>query len=151
MAPKEPLVSLCTGLAFLHVATGKRVRNRRSAVLRAFAFLSNYVELVGRSPEACYNLARAYHQLGLFSNAVPLYEEALAKSAPDKKGGSDHLGREAAHNLALIHKRSGSEELARQVLKEHVVIEADAPDAAADSEDDDEGRAAAAEAAASHQ
>ena len=94
--------------------------HRNSAVLRGFSFLSHYAELMNHSQEACYNLGRAYHQLGLSSDAIPYYELVLSQSK--READSDDLLREAAHNLALIYRNSGATELARRVLRNHLTI-----------------------------
>ncbi|KAL6565515.1 hypothetical protein OROHE_004573 [Orobanche hederae] len=88
--------------------------------------------------EALFNIARAYHHVGLVSLATTYYEKVLAireKDYPiptlpndkpdlisDKKPGYCDLRREAAYNLHLIYERSGAFDLARQVLKDHVVM-----------------------------
>lgn len=85
--------------------------------------------------EALYNLARAYQHVGLITIAATYYEKVLAihqKDYPipklpndgtevtsDLKPGYCDLRREAAYNLHLIYKSSGSVDLARQVLKDH--------------------------------
>lgn len=88
--------------------------------------------------EALYNIARAYHHLGLVTLAASYYEKVLAiheknypipklpNENPDvmanqKKNYCD-LGREAAYNLHLIYKTSGALDLARQVLKDHCTL-----------------------------
>ncbi|KAF7150890.1 hypothetical protein RHSIM_Rhsim02G0229800 [Rhododendron simsii] len=80
--------------------------------------------------EALYNIARAYHHLGLVTLAAAYYEKVLAihekdyaipKLPNENPDGMDNqkknycdLGREAAHNLHLIYKTSGALDLARQ-------------------------------------
>ena len=87
------------------------------------------------SQESLYNLARAYHHVGLVSVAATYYEKVLAihqKDLPiprlpndgpevtnNLKPGYCDLKREAAYNLHLIYKNSGSVDLARQVLKDY--------------------------------
>lgn len=90
--------------------------------------------------ESNYNLARAFHHVGLVQLAVNYYEKVLIqreKDCPlvllptegsgflpvqkdkDKYIGHCDLRREAAHNLHLIYKKSGALDLARQVLRDH--------------------------------
>ena len=85
--------------------------------------------------EALYNIARAYHHVGLVTLAATFYEKVLAIREKDypipklpnenqdgvesRKPGYCDLGREAAYNLHLIYKSSGAVDLARQVLKDH--------------------------------
>lgn len=75
--------------------------------------------------EASYNLARAAQHLGLAHVAVPLYERALRAAPPPQQAqqpGAADLRREAAHNLALIYRESGSNALARAVIREHLTV-----------------------------
>jgi general transcription factor 3C polypeptide 3 (transcription factor C subunit 4) len=84
--------------------------------------------------EALYNIARAYHHVGLVSLAASYYEKVLAACEKDypipkllnensemenMKPGYCDLRRESAYNLHLIYKNSGAFDLARQVLKNH--------------------------------
>lgn len=70
--------------------------------------------------ESNYNLARAYHQLGLVHKSVPYYEKVLlAKPHPDP---NKNLTREAAYNLHLIYKNSGNLQLARKMLRDYCTI-----------------------------
>jgi general transcription factor 3C polypeptide 3 (transcription factor C subunit 4) len=68
--------------------------------------------------ESNYNIARAFHQLGLVDLAVPYYQKVL-----NTTGDSDNsVKQESAYNLSLIYRSSGSLELANQILKEHITI-----------------------------
>lgn len=85
--------------------------------------------------EALYNIARAYHHVGLVTLAAIYYEKVLVmhvKDYPIPKLPNENLGlpekqnpgycnlhKEAAYNLHLIYKKSGALDLARQVLKDH--------------------------------
>lgn len=82
-----------------------------------------------------YNIARAFHHVGLMSLAALYYEKVLRTKEKDYpipnlpnedpivmeslKPGYCDLRREAAYNLHLIYRRSGAHDLARQVLKDH--------------------------------
>ncbi|GER54884.1 tetratricopeptide repeat (TPR)-containing protein [Striga asiatica] len=96
------------------------------------------INLCAGSQESMYNIARAYHHVGLISLAATYYEKVLAVREKDypiprlpndnqdsddaKNPGYCDLRREAAYNLHLIYKKSGAFDLARQVLKDHVVL-----------------------------
>ncbi|KAI3465484.1 hypothetical protein Pfo_022147 [Paulownia fortunei] len=138
MMPDNPLINLCVGTSLVNLALGHRLQNKHQAVLQGLAFLYNNSRLCGDSQEALYNIARAYHHVGLVSLATTYYEKVLAihekdypipilpNDNPDlmdtKKPGYCDLCREAAYNLHLIYKNSGAFDLARQVLKDHVVL-----------------------------
>jgi general transcription factor 3C polypeptide 3 (transcription factor C subunit 4) len=99
VAPDEPLVALCAGVAGAHRATqsalSEREPNKHDAVLKSVAFFSRAARLreaasrvprvdadpdanaVAGKQEGAYNLARGVHQLGLPHLAVPLYEKCL--------------------------------------------------------------------------
>lgn len=88
--------------------------------------------------EALYNIARAYHHVGLVTLAASYYEKVLAMQVKDypipklpyedsnltanKKPGYCNLHREAAYNLHLIYKKSGAMDLARHVLKRYCTL-----------------------------
>jgi len=118
-APQHPLTLLCLAVAFLNQAMSRKVGDRHEGVLRGFAFLREYSTQSQRPQEAAYNMGRAAHQLGLLHLAVPLYETALRETG---NSAATDLRREAAHNLALIYKRSGAHALARRLLRQHFTV-----------------------------
>ncbi|KAI8569545.1 hypothetical protein RHMOL_Rhmol02G0286800 [Rhododendron molle] len=135
LMPDSPLVNLCVGTALINLALGLRLQNKHRCLLQGLAFLYNNLRLCESSQEALYNIARAYHHLGLVTLAAAYYEKVLAihekdypipKLPNENPDGMDNqkknycdLGREAAYNLHLIYKTSGALDLARQVLKDH--------------------------------
>ena len=101
--------------------------------------MQEYAARRGNAQEAAYNLGRAAQQLGLLHLAVPFYERALEAPPPDPDAGPGQgssrpwqdggaqpralcLKREAAHNLALLYTATGAPALARQVMRQHLVI-----------------------------
>ncbi|XP_077231618.1 tetratricopeptide repeat (TPR)-containing protein [Tasmannia lanceolata] len=134
--PENPLVNLCVGTALINLALGFRVQNKQhQCVVQGFAFLYNYLRLCQNSQEALYNVARAYHHVGLVTLAVTYYEKVLAvcekdypipklpneaSSVPESQNpGYCSLHKEAAYNLHLIYKKSGAIDIARQILKDY--------------------------------
>lgn len=78
-----------------------------------------------------YNLARAYHHVGLLHLAVDLYEEVLAmppsppRPSPGGAAESVHpldCKKQAAFNLVLIYKSSGANQLALEVMSCYINI-----------------------------
>ncbi|KAL3830373.1 hypothetical protein ACJIZ3_019175 [Penstemon smallii] len=139
LMPDNPLINLCIGTTLINLVTlDHRLKNKHQTMLQGLAFLYNNSRLCEDSQESLYNIARAYHQIGLVSLATTYYEKVLAirqkdhpipehpSENPDftgtKRPGYCDLRREAAFNLHLIYKKSGAFDLARQVLKDHVVI-----------------------------
>jgi len=61
------------------------------------------------------------HQLGLFPAAMHYYKRVLDCEPPIGDEGFN-LSMEAAFNLSLIYRNSGSHDLARMIVQKHVVI-----------------------------
>ena len=139
VAPDEPLVSLCVGVAAAHHATesdfgyGETGETaRRAAAVKAVAFFQRARESrAACSPtsageqEGDYNLARGLHQMGLPHLAVPVYEKVLdgkTRAGVPAAPAAASLAFEAAHNLALIYKNAGALSLARDVLRAHATV-----------------------------
>ncbi|XP_010679206.2 uncharacterized protein LOC104894626 isoform X2 [Beta vulgaris subsp. vulgaris] len=136
--PENPLINLCTGTALVNLALGLRLQNKHHCVTQGLAFLYNNLRICKNSQEALYNIARAYHHVGLVTLAANYYEKVLAiyqKDCPlpelfktrndpikDSDSGYCNLHREAAYNLHLIYKNSGAHDLARQVLRDYCTV-----------------------------
>ncbi|KAL5710730.1 hypothetical protein ACHQM5_021260 [Ranunculus cassubicifolius] len=135
LQPNNPLINLCAGTALINIALGFRIQNTHQCLAQGFAFLHNNMRLCENSQEALYNIARAYHHVGLVTLAVLYYEKVLATCEEDypnpklpigdlecrkvQQGEYCNLRREAAYNLHLIYKKSGALDLARKVLRCH--------------------------------
>ncbi|KAF8102512.1 hypothetical protein N665_0198s0212 [Sinapis alba] len=135
LIPDSPLINLCVGAALINLALGFRLKNRHECLAQGFAFLYNNIRICSNSQEALYNVARAYHHVGLVTLAASYYDKVLAvyekeypmpklpnedpNVAEERKPVNCDLRKEAAHNLHLIYKHSGAFDLARQVLKDH--------------------------------
>jgi general transcription factor 3C polypeptide 3 (transcription factor C subunit 4) len=70
--------------------------------------------------EASYNVARAFHQLGLYHLAIPYYEKVLQSN--NENSSSKSLVREAAYNLTLIYRASESYSLVREIVRKYLTI-----------------------------
>lgn len=87
-------------------------------------------QLFHRPQESAYNIGRAAHGLGLNHIAVAYYERALreppskaqAAAASASSGDGCDVRREAAYNLSLIYRASGSDDLARQLLRQYCTV-----------------------------
>ncbi|XP_015792228.1 general transcription factor 3C polypeptide 3 [Tetranychus urticae] len=125
--PKDPFAILCIAIGFLHLACQKFTSNRHSAFNQMCAFLNLYLEARGECQESLYNIGRAFHQLGLFNEAVHFYERALnciseIDSDSDVDKARFNLNREISFNLSLIYRNSGSPALARRYLIKYFVV-----------------------------
>ncbi|KAJ3290235.1 transcription factor TFIIIC subunit tfc4 [Rhizoclosmatium sp. JEL0117] len=118
LSPRDPLINLSVGLAYIHWAMQRRIDDRHKRILQGFTFLYQYEEIRGGSPEALYNIGRAFHQLGLNHLAVEYYERVL--KTEDMSGLWPT--KEAAYNLALILHANGSSMLAQAVLEQHITF-----------------------------
>ena len=92
-----------------------------------------YAQHRGNALESNYNLGRAAHHLGLVHIAVQYYQKCLdSKAVPAVAREAEEgnmpavqdagLKREAAFNLSLIYRGTGADDLARQVLQQHICI-----------------------------
>ena len=95
----------------------KLTPNRHKVVVEAMAFMHQYAKHRVAPGEAHYNIARAYHQLGILHLAMESYNRVLKqRDAPHS------LKRNAALNLSLIYRKSGANGLAVQLLHDYVTI-----------------------------
>lgn len=65
--PNDPLICLSLALAYTHRAMQRQTDNRHYQLAQALAFLDGYRKLAGDQQEVQYNMARVFHQLGMFS------------------------------------------------------------------------------------
>lgn len=121
LVPEEPLLNLVIGICYMLLGTSRKTENRHFQIMQGYGFVMKYYKLRGKdtNQEACFNVARSFHQLNLTSLAVPFYEKVL--EFRDVAPESD-LKREAAYNLSLIYAESGSVGLAQQVLKRFLTV-----------------------------
>ncbi|GAA5886248.1 hypothetical protein JCM5296_003537 [Sporobolomyces johnsonii] len=142
----QPLINLALGIAYLQRAMSRQTDNRQHQIAQGLAFLNQYRKLRGPSQEAEYNLARAFHHLGLQSHAMKHYESALSLALPapppladamdvDENENADadadaagsalrefgDLTKAAAYNLMVLHAVSGQPKLARKVAERWLV------------------------------
>ncbi|CAG8517969.1 13782_t:CDS:10 [Funneliformis caledonium] len=126
--PKDPLISLSMGLAYMHRSMQRISDNRHLQIMQAE-----------------YNLGRAFHELGLYHLAVPHYERCLelpslqqvfseqkGKGKSPEKTSKEYsiandndstcLRRDAAYNLSMIYVENGSPGLAAVLLKKYCTI-----------------------------
>jgi general transcription factor 3C polypeptide 3 (transcription factor C subunit 4) len=110
-------------IALLHRSMSRRVENKQFHLMRAFSLLFQQVvpsqEGNSNSAESLYNLARAFHFVGMLSHAVHYYEKALESCAYLNVNLKFRIG----YNLHLIFVKSQNFNLAKKMLDLHCRIE----------------------------
>ncbi|BGP05258.1 transcription factor TFIIIC subunit tfc4 [Rhodotorula toruloides] len=134
---KQPLVNLALAAAYLQRAMGRKTDNRQHQIAQAFAFLQQYRKLRGSCQEADFNLARAFHHLGMHAHAVKHYQKLLESAAAQAEqgmaidGGNDantgksqkeDLVKVAAYNLVTLYAMANAPELARIVAQKWLAV-----------------------------
>ena len=123
--PDNPMINLTLGLAHIHDALKRQVENRQHSILQGMTFVFRYYDARSESQfieerlEAHYNVARAYHMLGLVNLALPYYWKVLNKPTEYAK---EDLVIDAAYNMQTIYMMSGNPEMAQSITKEFLVI-----------------------------
>ena len=130
--PSNPTIKLSLALGYLHYALKRQADNRHHILMQGLAFLFQYYDCRQRSSifserqEAEYNVAHAYHLLGLTHLAVPYYERCLAMSAAAKVVGlgcgAEDFAQEAAFALQSFWAASGNMEKAREHTEMWLVV-----------------------------
>jgi len=127
-------LQLMLGVTFLQHAMKRTVsRKRFEEALKGLAFVKRYVRLsqskgtATQRIESAYNLARAFHLLGLFAMAQTLYEKVIRDIGRHCEGDSATMRlvpvlRYCAYNLAKIYLRAGQTALASDTLKRNIIV-----------------------------
>ncbi|KAK4540863.1 hypothetical protein LTR36_008805 [Oleoguttula mirabilis] len=135
LQPDNFSVNLIVGVSYIHCAMKKHTENRQYGIQQGLAFLYRYHELrtasgkAGHLQEAEYNMARAWHMLGLTHLAVPAYEKVLALSGAvqaDRDAEDDveveDFAKEAAFALQQMFALVGNEEAASAITEQWLVL-----------------------------
>ncbi len=130
--PDNPMIKLSLALGYLHYALKRQADNRHHILTQGLTLLLEYYDDRDRSSsvserqEAEYNVAHAYHLLGLTHLAIPYYERCLDLSTVVQIGSPNCQGEdfafEAAVNLQGLWAASGNTEKAREVTESWLVI-----------------------------
>ncbi|GAA5902958.1 hypothetical protein JCM6882_009654 [Rhodosporidiobolus microsporus] len=145
---KQPLINLAIASAYLQRAMSRKTDNRQHQIAQAFAFIDQYRRLRGPGQESEYNLARAFHHLGIQGHAVKHYENVLrfpVNSPSPSANTSDRMAvdgepapppssttsdkyayvdyrKVAAYNLMTLYAMSNLPELARGVAERWLAV-----------------------------
>ncbi|CAL8094799.1 unnamed protein product [Orchesella dallaii] len=138
--PTNPLSYLMVAITLMHMVSQRTISNRVRLVLYMIGFLRKYLDLRGRCQESYFNLARAYHFLGFYRQALRYYKKVLTnKPVKDDKfyggipckddgsvlfvyGNQFDLKQEAAYNIAHIYKLMGLYSHARMYLFKYITV-----------------------------
>lgn len=127
--PPNPMINLNIGLAYVHHALKRQTENRQHSIIQGISFMRVYYESRSQSSrleirqEAHYNMARAYHMLGLVHLAIPFYRSVLDETSIDpERPTHEDLAVDTAYNLQVIYAMSGNHELADEVTRQWLVI-----------------------------
>lgn len=135
LQPDQPLISLCLASYLTFMCNHPLVRRRHETLLKAISCLSFYaksrvVPVINYSKnkitstallqEVYYNIARVFHEIRLHHIAVNYYK--LALKLADENESIQHLNVtfDAAHNLVLIFRKSGSMGEAYNVMNKYL-------------------------------
>lgn len=126
------MINLSIGLSYIQHALKRQIDNRHGHLMQGFAFLSIYYDIRCKSGDLCerqeaeYNVARAYHLLGLTYVAISRYQRCLDLGkevhVDRSKDYPEHFTREAAFALQALWATSGANEAAMQVTRDWLVI-----------------------------
>ncbi|EFN71324.1 General transcription factor 3C polypeptide 3 [Camponotus floridanus] len=121
------LLALLIGVTQLQMACQKMSVKKNQLIIQALAFFKKYMQLRGKDgkQETYYNMARAFHQIGLFPSAIHFYKLVLEEDPGDlvkQHANLLDLKKEAAFNLHLIYLQSENHLLARMYLENYITI-----------------------------
>ena len=120
---KDPLPYLMAGMCFVQLSANKFRNGRPLLVYQALCCFERYREYRGECQEVFLNIGRALHHVGFTYLAAEYYKRCLGigPCCEDDNGRYD-LRPEAAFNLSLICRRSGSLDAARYYLSTYCII-----------------------------
>ncbi|EFN89464.1 General transcription factor 3C polypeptide 3 [Harpegnathos saltator] len=121
------LLALLIGVTQLQMACQKVPAKKNQLLIQALAFFKKYMQLRGDEgqQESYYNMARAFHQIGLLPTAIHFYKLVLEEDPGDlvkQNANLLDLRKEAAFNLHLIYLQSENYLLARMYLENYITV-----------------------------
>jgi general transcription factor 3C polypeptide 3 (transcription factor C subunit 4) len=124
------MINLSIGLAYVQHALKRKAENRQHIILQGMTFLFAYYDSRKLSPniderqEAHYNIARAYHMLGLNHLAIAYYTLVLEEHThySMEETPQEGLVIDAAYNLQTIYSTAGNLELASAITERWLVL-----------------------------
>lgn len=115
-------------LGYIHYGLKRQSENRQYHIMQGLSFLYQYYESrkesvrVEERQEAHYNMARAYHMLGLTHLALPFYTKVLQEMHNETSTTAEDLVRDAAYNLQTLYAMGGNFDVAKATTEDSLVI-----------------------------
>jgi general transcription factor 3C polypeptide 3 (transcription factor C subunit 4) len=129
MDPNNPMINLSAGLAYVHLALKRQTDNRQQNIIQGTTFLFRYYNSrknstrIEERQEAHFNLARAYHMLGLTHLAIPYYYKVFEESSQGTELPEwEDLVVDAAYNLQTLYATVSNSEIAQNITREWLII-----------------------------
>lgn len=126
------MINLSLALGYIHYAIKRQADNRHHFLMQGLAFLFTYHDIRQGSntalekQEAEFNVARAYHMLGLTHLAIPYYQRSLDMEVEVLKMNlgltTENFTRDAAFALQGLWAACGDLEKAREATKKWLTI-----------------------------
>jgi general transcription factor 3C polypeptide 3 (transcription factor C subunit 4) len=135
--PEDPMLNFSIGLAYISLSLKRQADNRQYQIQQGFTHLQRYHETRKRSPQAIlrqeaeFNMGMVYHSLGIFHQALPAFENALALSEEVQEEGSEKgipkgeiedFGVEAAMAMRSIMAFNGDAKSAHAMTEKYLVL-----------------------------
>eukprot|EP00835_Amoeboradix_gromovi_P003839 NODE_270_length_12222_cov_0.321868.p2 type:complete len:905 gc:universal NODE_270_length_12222_cov_0.321868:3031-5745(+) len=128
MKPENALLNLLVGVSWITRGMNRSTEDRHLNITTGIGYLLKYYKIEKRRyyQQACYNMARAFHQIGLYDHAVDYYLKCICKNVDGsfkralKQTTVNELDKLAAYNMSLILKSSRSLGLANALLN-HII------------------------------
>ncbi len=130
--PENCMIKLSLALGYMHYALKRQAENRHQIMMQGLALLLEYYDnrrhssSFSEQQEAEYNVAHAYHLLGLTHLAVPYYERCLSLSQAVQTESLNHPAEDFALEAAVILQgfwaASGNTAKALQVTRKWMML-----------------------------
>jgi general transcription factor 3C polypeptide 3 (transcription factor C subunit 4) len=125
------MIHMSMALGYIHYGLKRQSENRQYHIMQGLSFLYKYYDSrkesawVEERQEAHYNIARAYHMLGLTHLALPFYTKVLQEMQSETSATSataEDLVRDAAYNLQTLYAMGGNFGVAKAITEDWLVI-----------------------------
>lgn len=115
-------------LGYIHYGLKRQSENRQYHIMQGLSFLFQYYDSrkesvwIEERQEAHYNIARAYHMIGLTHLALPYYTNVIQEIQNETSATAEDLVRDAAYNLQTLYAMGGNFSIAKTITEDWLVI-----------------------------